>query len=183
MEGLFFWICRFCVSRSILYLQYFPYFFPIVRMRSLPNIFPCVKFPNFGIFSCFSCFSCFSRGKKWYFKKNVGRQERPYIAFLRCPPQFYSFSISTIHTFTHTFIYVAWCLPAFFGACIGRSGTATLLSAPGTIYTSPPTCFSTRPVGHYCRKNREHYSILTHCIMEYLAGQYNGKTTLICEYM
>ena len=32
-------------------------------------------------------------------------------------------------------------------------------------------------------KNREHYSILTHCMMEWLrAGPYNGKTTLNCEY-
>ena len=33
----------------------------------------------------------------------------------------------------------------------------------------------------YCRKNHEHYSILTCCMMECLrAGPYNGKTTLNC---
>ena len=57
------------------------------------------------------------------------------------------------------------------------------LSAPGAVYTSPATCYSTRPVGHYHRKNREYYSILTHCIMECLAGPYNGKTTVNYEYM
>ena len=51
-------------------------------------------------------------------------------------------------------------------------------SAPGAICTSPATCFSTRPVGHYCWKNREYYSILTHFIMEFMVGTYNGKTTL-----
>ena len=48
--------------------------------------------------------------------------------------------------------------------------------------------FCTCPVRHHCccsmvSKNREHYSILTHCMMEWLrAGPYNGKTTLNCEY-
>ena len=80
-------------------------------------------------------------------------------------------------------MYVAWCFPALFGARIDRSWTATLLSAPSAIFTSPATCFSARPVGHFCRKNREYYSILTHWIMECLAWPYNGKTTLNCQYM
>ena len=49
------------------------------------------------------------------------------------------------------------------------------LTAPGVMYTSPPTCFCTCPVRH-CQKNREHYSTLTYCVMECLAGPYNGKT-------
>ena len=43
------------------------------------------------------------------------------------------------------------------------------LSGPGAIYTLRPTWFSTCHVGRYCRKNREHFSILTHCIMVCLA--------------
>ena len=49
---------------------YFPLFFPNIGMRSLPNILPSVKFPNFGNASFFPWFSCFS----W--KKNVENLEK-----------------------------------------------------------------------------------------------------------
>ena len=45
-------------------LSYFLSVFPNIGMRSLPNILPSAKFPNFGNVSCFSCFSCFSTKKK-----------------------------------------------------------------------------------------------------------------------
>ena len=107
------------------------------------------------------------------------------MAFLRCQAQFYGFrsEFFTIKTFTQTHLYVADVFPANFRACVDQSGTATLLSAPIGAWCHLHIACYLRLVGHYCRKNREHYSILTHCIMEYLAGQYNGKTTLICEYM
>ena len=75
----------------------------------------------------------------------------------------------TIQTFTHTCIYVADVLPHFWRlVLIGREQPhyyCRRLSAPGAIYTSPATCFSTRPVGQYCRKNRE-LLLHTHCTME-----------------
>ena len=37
---------------------------PNIGKRSVPNILPSVKFPNFGNVSCFSCFFCFSWEKK-----------------------------------------------------------------------------------------------------------------------
>ena len=42
----------------------FHYSAPTIGMRSVPNILPSVKFPNFGNVSCFSCFFCFSWEKK-----------------------------------------------------------------------------------------------------------------------
>ena len=43
-------------------------------MRSVPNIFPSVKFPNFGNVSCFSCFSFFFLEKK---RGKSGQKCRP----------------------------------------------------------------------------------------------------------
>ena len=56
------------------------------------------------------------------------------------------------------------------------------MMARGVSDTSPATCLiiCTYPVRR-CRKNGGHYSTLTHCIMECLAGPYNGKTTLNCD--
>ena len=42
----------------------FHYSAPTIGMRSVPNILPSVKFPNFGNVSCFSCFCCFSWEKR-----------------------------------------------------------------------------------------------------------------------
>ena len=85
-----------------------------------------------------------------------------------------------------THLYVADVFPPFLGfVLIGREqpNYCRRLSEPGSIYTSPATCFGKLDVGHCCLKNREHYSILTHGIMECLASPYNSKTTLNCEYM
>ena len=55
------------------------------------------------------------------------------------------------------------------------------MTAPGVSDTSPTACFWACPVRHW-RKKRRHYSTLTYGVMEWLAGPYNAKTKLNCEY-
>ena len=43
---------------------YFPFFFPFIGTRSLPNILPSVKFPNFEMFAVFPAFPVFLGEKK-----------------------------------------------------------------------------------------------------------------------
>ena len=56
-------------NRAIFAFPYFPFFFPNIGMRSLPNILPSVEFPCFGNASCFSCFSCFA----WKKRRKIGK--------------------------------------------------------------------------------------------------------------
>ena len=48
------------------FFPHFPFFAPNIGILliSVPDIFPCVKFPTVGNISCFSCFSCFIEKKK-----------------------------------------------------------------------------------------------------------------------
>ena len=43
--------------RAVFRISIFSFFFPKIKMRSVPNILPSVKFPNYGNISCFSRFS------------------------------------------------------------------------------------------------------------------------------
>ena len=48
-------------------------------MRSLPNILPSVKFPNFGNFSYFSCLSCSWKKKRGNFGKKLLDKNGPKV--------------------------------------------------------------------------------------------------------
>ena len=100
--------------------------------------------------------------------------------------RFSIWNLNDPNIYPHIYIRSMMFLTHFLGlAFIGREQPhyCRCLSAPSAIYTSPATCFSTCPFGHYCRKNHEHYSTLTHGIMKCLAWPCNGKTVLNCEYI
>ena len=67
VEGFFVQKSAF-LFRAIFCISIFP-FFPSIGMRSLPNILPSVKLPNFMNVSCFCCITCFSWKKKGKFGK------------------------------------------------------------------------------------------------------------------
>ena len=137
-------------------------------MRSLPDILPSVKFLNFGNIFLFSCFFLFilekTRGDFW--KRLLDKNGPTCISAM--PRLILRYSIWIFidpKMYPHTYIRSMMFFLHFLGhVLIGREQRHhwRRLSAPGATYTSPATCFSTRPVGDYCWKNRKYYSILTH---------------------